>query len=154
MTASLGTNSIAGISILKPAERGGVTAYNMNTGDKAWWIGNGGTYTPTPQASSPDAKLFEGVTLLPQSSSSQPQVITTKTLVIYGTGRRGGPPGADPGLFAVDKATGKQVGMLPISSKTSAVPMTFMHKGRQYIVYATGAAREASLVAWRLPRNQ
>ena len=152
-TAPPGTSTIAGISILKPRELGGVTAYNMNTGDKAWWVGNGGTFTPTPQAASPDAKLFEGVKLLPQSSSSQPQVITTKTLVIYGTGRRGGPPTADPGLFAVDKATGKQVGMLPIPSKTSAVPMTFMHKGRQYIVYATGSASAASLVAWRLPRN-
>lgn len=150
--AQPGTTTIAGISILKPRELGGITAYNMNTGDKAWWVGNGGTYVPTPQPNSPDAKLFEGVKLLPQSSSSQPQVITTKTLVIYGTGRRGGPPAADPGLFAVDKATGKQVGMLPIPSKTSAVPMTFMHKGRQYIVYATGSASAAYLVAWRLPR--
>ena len=149
--ASPGTSNVAGISILKPRELGGVTAYNMNTGDKVWWTANGGTYVPTPQASSPDAKLFEGVTLLPQSSGSQPQVITTKTLLIYGTGRRGGPPGEAPGLFAVDKATGKQVGKLEIPSKTSAVPMTFMHKGRQYIVYATGSASAASLVAWRLP---
>jgi len=127
-------------------------AYNMNTGDKAWWIANGGTYIPTVQANSPDAKLFEGVKLLPQGSRGQAQVITTKTLMIYGTGRSGGPPGADPALFAVDKATGRQIGALPIPTKTSAVPMTFMHKGRQYIVYATGGGTAASLVAWRLPR--
>ena len=60
----------------------------------------------------------------------QAQVITTKSLVIYGTGRGGGPPNAKPQLFAVDKATGKQVGAVAIPSRTSAVPMTFMHKGR------------------------
>jgi len=147
-----GTSTIAGISILKPRELGGIMAYNMNTGDKAWWIANGGTYIPTVQANSPDAKLFEGVKLLPQGSRGQAQVITTKTLMIYGTGRSGGPPGADPALFAVDKATGRQIGALPIPTKTSAVPMTFMHKGRQYIVYATGGGTAASLVAWRLPR--
>lgn len=148
-----GTSTIAGISILKPRDLGGITAYNMNTGDKAWWIANGGSYVPTPQANSPDAKLFEGVRLLPQSSSFQAQVITTRSLMIYGTGRRGGPPGAEPSLFAVDKATGKQVGAVPIPSKTSAVPMTFMHKGRQYIVFATGGGTQASLVALRLPRS-
>lgn len=149
---SPGTSTIAGISILKPRELGGIMAYNMNTGDKAWWIANGGSYTPTVQANSPDAKLFDGVKLLPQGSRGQAQVITTKSLMIYGTGRSGGPPGAEPTLFAVDKATGKQVGALPIPTKTSAVPMTFMHKGRQYIVYATGGGTAAALVALRLPR--
>jgi quinoprotein glucose dehydrogenase len=151
--ATPGTSTLAGISILKPRELGGITAYNMNTGDKAWWIPNGGTSTPTPQAASPDAKLFEGVKLLPQGGRGQAQVINTKTLVIYGTGRNGGAPGVDPALYAIDKATGKQVGALPIPTKTSAVPMTFMHKGRQYIVYATGGGTQAFLVALRLPRQ-
>ena len=58
-SASPGTSAIAGISILKPRELGGITAYNMNTGDKAWWIPNGGRMTtPTPQAASPDAPMF------------------------------------------------------------------------------------------------
>ena len=51
-------------------------------------------------------------------------MITTKSLVIYGTGRGGGPPGTDPALLAVDKATGKQVASVPIPSHTTAVPMT------------------------------
>lgn len=123
----------------------------MNVGEKAWWIGNGGTYVPTPNANSADAKLFSGVALLPQSSGGQAQVITTKSLMIYGTGRRGGPPGSAPTLFAIDKATGQQVGALPIPGKTSAVPMTFMHQGRQYIVFATGGGSAPSLIAFRLP---
>lgn len=146
-----GTSTIAGISILKPRELGGITAYNMNTGDKAWWAPNGGAYTPKPNPKSPDAKLFEGVQLLPQGPRGQAQVIITKSLLIYGTGRSGGIPGADPALHAVDKATGKQVGAVPIPTRTTAVPMTFMHKGRQYIVFATGGGSETSLIALRLP---
>jgi glucose dehydrogenase len=51
----------------------------------------------------------------------------------------------------VDKATGKQVGAVEIPSRTTAVPMTFMHQGKQYIVFATGAGANTSLVALRLP---
>ena len=75
-----------------------------------------------------------------------------KTLVIYGSGRGGGPP-SDTLLYAVDKATGRQVGAVKIPSKTSAVPMTFLHQGRQYIVFATGAGANTSLVALTLPRG-
>jgi len=149
--ASPGTTTIAGISIVKPRALGGITAYDMKTGDKAWWIPNGVPLeSPTPSPNSPDAALFEGVTLPPTASGrGQAQVITTRTLVIYGTGRGGGGP--EPRLHAVDKATGREVAALSIPSKTSAVPMTFMHKGRQYIVFATGSGSNASLVALRLP---
>jgi glucose dehydrogenase len=93
--------------------------------------------------------------------SGQPEVITTKTLVIYGTGRLGGggrargapPTGPDPTsqLFALDKKTGKQVGAVQVPSRTTAVPMTFMHQGKQYIVFATGQGAHTSLVALTLP---
>jgi quinoprotein glucose dehydrogenase len=141
-----GASQIGGVSILKPRELGGVTAYNMNTGEKAWWIPNGGFIQTTSRD-----PLFAGVTLPPRSSAGQAQVITTKTLMIYGTGRSGGVPGQPPQLFAVDKATGKQVGAVEIPSKTTAVPMTFMHKGKQYIVFATGSGSNATLVSLRLP---
>jgi outer membrane protein assembly factor BamB len=140
-----GNAAIGGISILKPKQLGGVTAYNLNNGDKVWWIPNGGVLC-VPQTS--DA-LFAGVTLPPQASGGgQAQVMTTKTLVIYGTGRNGG--GATPQLFAQDKATGKPVGVINIPSKTSAVPMTFMHQGKQYIVFATGSGMSTALIALTL----
>ena len=137
---------IGGVSILKPKELGGITAYDMNSGDKKWWIPNGG-FIPVKSAD----PLFAGVTLPPRAAGGQAQVIVTKTLVIYGTGRQGGAPNATPQLFAVDKATGRQVGAVDIPSRTTAVPMTFMHKGKQYVVFATGAGSETSLVALRLP---
>ena len=129
----------------------------MKSGEKAWWIPNGGQMVvPTPQPASPDAALFAGVTLPPQPAGrGQAQVITTKSLVIYGTGRSGGPP-ADANemfrIYAVDKATGKEVGAVPIQTRTSAVPMTFLHNGRQYIVFATGQAANTALVALALPK--
>jgi glucose dehydrogenase len=36
------STAIGGVSIIKPKQLGGVTAYNLNTGDKSWWIPNGG----------------------------------------------------------------------------------------------------------------
>ena len=145
---AVAANNIGGVSIVKPKELGGITAYDLNSGDKAWWIPNGGQFVPV-ETKDP---LFAGVKLPPAAPArGQAQVITTKSLVIYGTGRSGGPPNAKPQLFAVNKATGKQVGAVDIPSKTSAVPMTFIHKGRQYIVFATGAGTNTSLVALTLP---
>jgi len=95
--------------------------------------------------------LFASVTLPPRAAGGQAQLMVTKTLVIYGTGRGGGVPNAKPQLFAVDKATGRQVGAVEIPSRTTAVPMTFLHKGKQYVVFATGAGGSTSLVAMRLP---
>jgi quinoprotein glucose dehydrogenase len=118
----------------------------MNSGDKAWWSPNGGFNQPT----STDP-MFAGVKLPPVGAGGQPQVITTKTLVVYGTGRSGGSRGAPPQIFAVDKATGKQAGSVQIPSKTTAVPMTFMHQGKQYIVFATGSNENTALIALALP---
>ena len=138
-------SQIGGVSILKPKPLGGITAYDMTTGDKAWWTSNGEML----QVKS-DHPLFAGVTLPPQGGRGQAQAITTKTLLIYGTGRSGGDP-ENPKLYAVDKKTGKQVGALAIPSRTTAVPMTFLHQGKQYIVFATGAGANTSLVALALP---
>jgi quinoprotein glucose dehydrogenase len=143
-----GATMLGGVAIVKPKELGGITAYDMRTGDKAWWIPNGGQLLSVTSADS----LFAGVKLPPAPPSrGHAQVITTKSLVIYGTGRAGGPPTADPRLHAVDKATGKEVGVVTIPSKTSAPPMTFLHNGKQYIVFATGGGSNTSLVALTLP---
>ena len=141
-------SAIGGVSILKPRELGGVTAYDLNSGDKAWWIPSGGKLLPVTTKD----PLFAGVTLPPSTGGrGQPQIINTRSLLIYSTGRSFNPPGPVQ-LYAVDKATGKQVGAVNIPSRTTAVPMTFMHNGRQYIVFAMGIADSTSLVAMALPR--
>lgn len=135
-----------GVSILKPQELGGITAYDMNTGDKRFWLPNGGM---VPQTS--NDPLFAGVQIAPRPAGGQAQVIVTKSLLIYGTGRSGGVPNTPPRLFAAEKATGREVGAVEIPSRTTAMPMTFMHRGKQYIVFATGAGANTSLVSLRLP---
>ena len=147
--------SIGGISIAKVKEHGGITAYDMNTGDKKWWRPNGNLW----QQQTSDDPMFAGVTLPKQPMlPGQAQIITTKTLVIQGVGRnararvaalQGGP---GPQLYAFDKATGAPVGAVRVPSVTTAVPMTYMHEGRQYIVFATGQGANTSLVALALPR--
>jgi quinoprotein glucose dehydrogenase len=150
--ASPGTASCGGVSIAKPKEFGGITGYDMNSGDKKWWIPNAG-FT---EVTSTDP-MFAGIKLPPVGGGGQPQVINTKTLVIYGQGRNGGPRGSAPQIFAVDKATGKQLASVQIPSKTTAVPMTYMHQGKQYIVFATGSGgtvnppTTTSLIALALP---
>ncbi len=158
-------SSIGGVSIVKPRELGGVTAYDMSSGDKKWWVPNGNLWREQTTTD----PLFAGVTLpkIP-AVGGQPEVITTKTLVINGTGRSGGGGGGGrrggggggrggaatpPQLYAFDKATGKQVGAVAIPAVNSAVPMTFLHQGKQYIVFASGQADHISLIALTLPRK-
>ena len=141
-------SSVGGVSIVKTKEYGGVTAYNMNSGAKTWWQPNGGMIKVTSRD-----PLFAGVTLPPQGARGQAEIITTKTLMIYGPGRGGGAPGAPPQMYAVDKATGKQVGAVKLESKNTAVPMTFLHNGKQYIVYASGSEENTALTALVLPRK-
>jgi quinoprotein glucose dehydrogenase len=161
---------------LKPKEMGGITAYDLNSGDKKWWVPNGNRW----REQTTNDPLFAGVKLprIP-ALGGQPEVITTKTLVIHGAGRQGGPggggrgrggagggragggaaaaptpnPANSPKLYAFDKATGKQVGAVDIPTVNSAVPMTFLHQGKQYIVFATGAGDRTALVALTLPRK-
>jgi quinoprotein glucose dehydrogenase len=144
--ARAGTSACGGVSILKPKQMGGVTAYDMKSGDKAWWAANGGYNKIT----STDP-MFAGIDLPPVPAGGQPQVLNTRTLVIVGTGRTGGPAGAPPKIFALDKASGKEVGTVEIPGKTSAVPMTFLHQGKQYIVFATGSGANTALIALTLP---
>ena len=167
--ARVGVPPEPGVSILKPAELGGITAYDMNSGDKKWWVPNGNLWRDQVSTD----PLFAGVKLprVP-ALGGQPEVITTKTLVINGTGRsgaprggrgarggaargggRGGGGGIEPKLYAFDKKTGKEVGAVAIPSVNTAVPMTFMHGGKQYIVFASGTGGPSGLIALTLPRT-
>lgn len=164
------TMTIGGVSILKPRELGGITAYDLTTGDKKWWVPNGNRWRDQTTAD----PLFAGVQLpkIP-AIGGQAEVITTKTLLIHGTGRSGGAggrgagrggrgggrggaapaPAAQAQLYAFDKQTGKQVGAVNIPAVNTAVPMTYMHNGKQYIVFAYGQGSNTGLTALALPNR-
>ena len=53
----------------------------------------------------------------------------------------------------MDKATGQELAEIALPAATNAAPMTFLHKGRQYIVVAIASADvPAELVGLALPR--
>ncbi len=137
-----GVPSVEGLPIFKPPYSR-ITAIDLNTGEHLWWIPNG----DTPESIKNHASL-KGVDL-PNTGSrgAHATAILTKTLLMYGEGR-----GAEPLFHAVDKRTGKEVGVVQLPAATMTAPMTYMHNGKQYIVVAVGGSGMAgSLVALKLP---
>jgi quinoprotein glucose dehydrogenase len=141
---SLGPGGIRGpqgLELLKPPY-GSIVAIDLNTGEHAWSIPNGDT--PESLKNHP---ALQGVVLPKTGKRSHATILTTKTLLFYGEGRRG-----DPWLHAVSKRTGEEVFRLELPATTNTAPMTYMHEGRQYIICAVAqAGYEAELVALALP---
>ena len=134
------------LPLLKPPY-GRITAIDMNTGEHLWWIPNGGT----PQRFL-DNPALEGVDIGTTGQPTHATALLTKTLLIYGEGR-----GAEPKVHAVDKMTGEELGVIEIPAPTITAPMTYMHEGEQYLVFAVGGRgadggiHPGSLVALKLP---
>ena len=51
------------------------------------------------------------------------------------------------GVYAVDKATGEQLGKVEAPASSSYGMMTYLHKGRQYIILQTGPTLTAMALA-------
>ena len=135
---------VEGLPFLKPPY-GRITAYDMNRGDIVWQKANG----ETPPAIKNHPKLKD-LNIPKTGGSWRSSILVTKTMLLVGEGW-GGPP-----LFrAMDKATGEILWETQIpAGSTSGLPMTYMHKGKQYIVIAAGSQEAripAQLVAWALP---
>jgi hypothetical protein len=69
--------------------------------------------------------------------------LVTRTMVFLGEGGDdvpGAPPAAGGKMFrAYDKQTGKIIWEMALPGGTTGAPMTYRHKGKQYLVVATGA---------------
>ena len=146
-----------GLSLVKPPW-GRITAIDLNTGDHVWMIPNG----PTPEAVKNHPAL-EGVDVDRTGSADASGLLVTKTLLFSGSSglHASLPPGqGSPNLLAIDKATGEVVFeyALPDGLRPTAVPMTYLIDGQQFIVIAAGASPPATteslpaeLVALTLP---
>lgn len=140
---TVGFGRIEGLPILKPPY-GRITAIDMDTGETLWWIPNG----DTPERIK-DHPMLQGVELPNTGQEAHAHPLVTQSLLIYGEGR-----GGEAWLHAVDKLTGEEVGRIELPAPTSAVPMSFMHEGVQYIVVSiAGNGHPGSLVALRLPQT-
>jgi quinoprotein glucose dehydrogenase len=136
-----GPNLPDGLRLMKPPY-GRITAFDMNRGTIAWQSPNGDT-PPNIQKSLTAAGLTN---VPPTGSPSQAGLLVTKNFLFAGGGS-----GGQPIFYAYDKKTGERVwqSKLPAGPQT-ALPMTYMHQGNQYIVVATAGPQGggAQLVAW------
>ena len=144
----VGDLTVDGLPIVKPPY-GRITATNLEKGTQDWM---------TPHGETPDNirnhPLLKGIKIPRTGMMGKVAPLTTRSLVICGdpmtytdeTGRRGAR------LRAYDKKTGEEKGAVFMPAEQSGSPMTYMLKGRQYIVLAIGGRNFTSeFIAFRLP---
>ncbi|HEX6216999.1 MAG TPA: PQQ-binding-like beta-propeller repeat protein [Vicinamibacterales bacterium] len=141
--------SIDGLPIIK-GPYGRITAIDLNRGVHVWMRPNGDGPRFHP--------LLKDLNLPPLGYPNRPAPLLTKTLLFLGEGSDAisGTAGADwtwgKKFRAYDKATGGVIWEMELPSGTTAGPMTYEVKGKQYIVVAIGARNHPSeYVALSLP---
>src|SRR5687768_12556129 len=125
---------------------GRITAYDMNKGEIAWQIPNGDT--PPAVKNNPALK---GLTIPKTGSPSQAGLLVTKTLLFAGEGA-----GGQAVFHAYDKTTGAEIWQTPLPGPQSSLPMTYLHRGRQYVVLGVrgSGGSGAQLVAFAMPARK
>jgi len=145
----VGTGSVSpnvqGLPVVKPPY-GRITAIDMNRGDIVWQIANGDT--PPEIKNHP---LLRGVNLPRTGSHSRAGILVTKTLLFAGEGYEG-----QPVFRAYDKKTGAIIWETQIpGGEQSGLPMTYMHRGKQYVVFASSGKpatkTAAQIIAYAIP---
>ena len=135
--SSAGTPRVRGLPIFKPPYSK-ITAIDMNTGEHLWWIPVG--ETPDRVSNHP---ALSGLDIPNTGSGSQAaQIVTTNLLMYTGNGGDG-----TPYLYAVNKATGEQIGRVELPGNPRYGMMTYMHAGKQHVVIQA----PNMLMALRLP---
>jgi quinoprotein glucose dehydrogenase len=126
--------NVQGLPLVKPPY-GRITAIDLNKGDIVWQIAHGDT--PDNIRNHPALK---GITIPRTGRTGRIGTLVTKTLLIAGEGGfttlANGQRGAL--LRAYDKATGADVGAVPMPAPQTGSPMTYMVNGKQYIAVAIG----------------
>jgi quinoprotein glucose dehydrogenase len=137
-----------GLPLTKPPY-GRITAYDMNKGEKLWTIASG----DGPR----DHPLLKDLHLPPLGIPNRAAPLLTRTLLFLGEGSDAimGTPQVDWGwgrkFRAYDKATGAVLWEIELPSGTTGGPMTYLAKGRQFIVVPIGGKdHPAELVALAL----
>jgi quinoprotein glucose dehydrogenase len=142
-----GSRSVAGpqgLPLLKPPYAR-VTAYDLNTGERAWMVPHGdGVRQRLIDLGVPDPGPVGG-------GGYTGPLLTPSLLFLGHRGGRGS--GEPPVLRAFDKKTGEVVHAIQLPATPSGTPMTYMAEGRQFIVMAYGAGEEAGLMALALPTS-
>lgn len=141
---------VEGLSILKPPY-GVLVAIDLNTGEPLWRIPHG----ETPDLVRNHPKL-QGLDIPRTGQSEDVGAVVTKTLIIMGDPYVTNPGDRERGamLRAYNKMTGEEMGEVWMPAGQSGSPMTYMHKGKQYIVIAvSGGNYGGELRAYALPED-
>jgi glucose dehydrogenase len=140
--------SIDGFPIFKPPY-GRITAIDMNRGEHVWMapIGDGPRHHP----------LVKHLNLPPLGTPGRPAPLLTKSLLFLGEGSDSVPGTNRAGMFgkmfrAFDKSSGKVLWEVELPAGTTGAPMTYIHRGKQYVVVGVGGREHpAEWVAFSLP---
>jgi quinoprotein glucose dehydrogenase len=138
-----------GLPLVKPPW-GRITAIDLDTGEHLWMVANGET-PPSVR----DHPALAGLDIPPTGRAGRAGLMVTKTLVFAGEG---------PGMYAepqesggnvfraLDKQTGETLAEIELPANQSSVPMSYEHRGKQYVLVAVGQRREPGrIVALALP---
>lgn len=144
--------NVQGLPLIKPPY-GTISAISLDSGEILWQIAHG--ETPDNIRNHPALKGLD----IPRTGQLGYNICTliTKTLVIAGDGQITNVPGRGRGamLRAYDKATGKELGGVLMPAPETGSPMTYMWKGKQYIVIAvSGGAYSGEYLAFTLPEQE
>jgi quinoprotein glucose dehydrogenase len=125
-----------GLPLSKPPY-GRITAIDLSTGDHAWVVPNGDGPRDHPRLK----RLKLPPLGLPGTKAT---ILVTKTLVFVGEGSKASAlhNGGGEAFRAYDKATGEMVWETELPPGTTGAPMSYMWKGKQYIVVAVGGLED------------
>jgi quinoprotein glucose dehydrogenase len=143
--------SVDGLFLLKPPY-GLLSAIDMNRGELLFQVAHGDT--PDNVRNHPALKGMDIPKTGQGGATSNVGLAVTKTLVIMGDRLVTSPPGRRRGamLRAYDKKTGEQVGEVWMPAGQTGSPMTYLWRGRQYVVVAVGLGNyTGEYLAFKLP---
>ena len=127
-----------------------ITALDLNRGVAVWKMANGDGPRSHP--------LLKDLNLPPLGYPNRAAPLVTKALFFLGEGSDAVSGTSDAAwawgrkFRAYDKATGRIIWEMELPSGTTAGPMTYMLRGKQYIVLSVGARdHQPEYVALALP---
>ena len=132
-----------GLPLMKPPY-GRITAIDLNTGEHRWMVPNGDGPRSHP--------ALKGLKLPQLGQPGRAAPLLTKSFLFMGEGDMVGismPKFSGGNMFrAYDKKTGKVVWQADLGAGTTSPPITYLHRGKQYIVVGVGGVNHpAELVA-------